>query len=62
MGQRMKLRVVAEGVENDMQRDVLSKLRCDGFQGYLFSPPLVEDDFLIWMRNQADVGREHSVA
>ncbi|MFG1427221.1 EAL domain-containing protein [Roseixanthobacter glucoisosaccharinicivorans] len=34
------LKVIAEGVETRQQMDLLSKLRCDEIQGYLFSPPL----------------------
>ncbi|MFG1399531.1 EAL domain-containing protein [Roseixanthobacter pseudopolyaromaticivorans] len=34
------LKVIAEGVETRQQMDLLSKLRCDEIQGYLFSRPL----------------------
>ena len=36
----MGLRVVAEGVETEEQRQVLAALGCEHFQGYLFSRPL----------------------
>ena len=36
----LKMRVVAEGVENEEQRTVLRLLKCDEMQGYLFSPAI----------------------
>jgi diguanylate cyclase (GGDEF)-like protein/PAS domain S-box-containing protein len=42
----LKLKVVAEGVENEAQRYFLSTVhRCDMLQGYLFSRPLPVADF-----------------
>ena len=40
LGHGLGLRVTAEGVETGEQFDVLHKLGCDTFQGYLFSPAL----------------------
>ena len=43
-------RVVAEGIESEHQRDVLTNLGCDYGQGYLFSRPLgpeLLEDFLV---------------
>ncbi len=37
--------VVAEGVENDYQRDFLARHHCDQFQGYLFGRPEPVADF-----------------
>lgn len=45
----MDLDVVAEGVESVSQRDVLVALGCQNFQGYLFSRPLPEQDFIEWI-------------
>ena len=41
----MGMRVVAEGVENAAQRDLLRSLGCDSFQGYLGSKPLAAAAF-----------------
>ena len=39
----LRMDVVAEGVENAAQHDILTNLGCEYFQGYLFSRPLSED-------------------
>jgi len=36
----LNLLVIAEGVETLEQANLLKLLRCDQFQGYLFSPPV----------------------
>ena len=40
MAQALQLRVVAEGVETEEQRTILTQLGCDDIQGYIFSRPL----------------------
>jgi len=45
LGHAMGLGVIAEGVETDRQRDVLSIMGCNSFQGYLFSTPQPLDEF-----------------
>ena len=40
MAKALRLRVVAEGVETEQQREFLSARGCDEVQGYLFSPPV----------------------
>ncbi len=45
MARKLKLEVVAEGVETGEQLAVLRDLGCDRYQGYLFSPPVAADEF-----------------
>lgn len=51
----LHLKVIAEGVENQQQFDVLSELSCDEVQGYLIGKPLSVNAFedLYTRRNQA---------
>ena len=39
------LRILAEGVESQAQKELLGILGCDDMQGFLFSPPLPADEF-----------------
>ena len=45
MGKNLGQRVIAEGVTNEKQRDVLLNLHCEAGQGTLFSPPLPANEF-----------------
>jgi EAL domain-containing protein (putative c-di-GMP-specific phosphodiesterase class I) len=44
MGRAMGKRIVAEGIETEMQCRKLLELGCDGGQGYLFARPLTPWD------------------
>lgn len=46
LSKSFNLTTVAEGVENEEQRDILHKLECDMTQGYLYSRPLSLEDLL----------------
>lgn len=48
------LKVVAEGVETERQRDVLLGLRCDELQGYLFARPMPAQMLTVWAMNGED--------
>ncbi|HEY0924600.1 putative bifunctional diguanylate cyclase/phosphodiesterase [Rheinheimera pacifica] len=50
----LSLTVVAEGVEQAEQLEMLRKLRCEVIQGYYYSKPLSADDF-------ADFLRQHKI-
>jgi len=45
LGHNLELKLVAEGVEESTQKDFLASEGCDDFQGFLFSKPLVAQDF-----------------
>jgi diguanylate cyclase len=40
MAKGLNYKVIAEGVEDDSQKIFLQSIKCDEYQGYLFSPPL----------------------
>lgn len=45
MAQKLGLKVIAQGVENSAQRDLLARAGCDYAQGYLFSKPVPAEEF-----------------
>jgi diguanylate cyclase (GGDEF)-like protein/PAS domain S-box-containing protein len=51
MAHSLKLRVIAEGVETEEQFAFLRELGCDEVQGYLFSKPLPEEEYIRFMTN-----------
>ncbi|MEE9354714.1 MAG: EAL domain-containing protein [Methylococcaceae bacterium] len=59
MGQGLNLEVVAEGVENEIQRSYLSSLGCDSFQGYFFSKPLPAKEITTLLRRVEPVSQIH---
>jgi diguanylate cyclase (GGDEF)-like protein len=48
MAHTLGLRVVAEGVETERQRDALVSLGCDELQGYLFAKPMTASALAMW--------------
>ena len=44
LGQALKLKVIAEGVETEDQASFLSQNACDSFQGYLYSKPVTIEE------------------
>ncbi|WP_018393502.1 EAL domain-containing protein [Bacillus sp. 37MA] len=46
----LKLKVIAEGVEEEYQKEFLLKNECDHMQGYLFSKPLCKTDLEQYLR------------
>jgi diguanylate cyclase (GGDEF)-like protein/PAS domain S-box-containing protein len=53
IGESLRLRVVAEGVETLAQRRFLEALGCDILQGYLFGGAMTPPAFLDWMLERA---------
>ena len=54
MAEALGIPVTAEGVETEAHAQRAAELGCDILQGYLFSRPLTEVDFLSWARRAAD--------
>jgi diguanylate cyclase (GGDEF)-like protein/PAS domain S-box-containing protein len=57
MAKRLKLRVIAEGVETRAQLEFLRTCHCDSFQGFLFSKPVtaLEATAMLKAQAQADI-------
>ncbi len=53
IGHNMGLRVIAEGVAQQAQRQRLLALGCARFQGFLYGQPIAEDDFPGWLEQRA---------
>jgi EAL domain-containing protein (putative c-di-GMP-specific phosphodiesterase class I) len=54
LGHSLRLKVVAEGVETEEQANLLRLLKCDEFQGYLFSPAIpAEQVELLLLENKS---------
>ena len=53
MGRSLGLRVIAEGVETEAQRDFLAEHGCDELQGLLISAPLPQAEFEAWVRRRS---------
>ena len=53
MAHTLGLKVVAEGVEQEGQRDFLAQVGCDVFQGYLFSRPVPPAQFEVLLEQEA---------
>ncbi len=49
MAKGLKMEVIAEGVETDEQLALLREMGCDRVQGYRYSRPLPEKEFVGWM-------------
>ncbi len=47
LGHRIDMTVVAEGVENAAELELLTKLNCDVVQGYHISDALPHDSFCV---------------
>ena len=56
MAHSLRLKVIAEGVETEEQLRFLRDLGCDEMQGYYFSKPLAEDEFLRLLQNSVASG------
>lgn len=50
LGKNLKKETIFEGVETEEQRDFLKKIKCDQVQGYFYSKPLREDDFMEFLK------------
>lgn len=56
LGHRLKLQVLAEGIETKKQEEWLTRHGCDMGQGFYFSRPLPINDLITYLKNEK--GRE----
>jgi EAL domain-containing protein (putative c-di-GMP-specific phosphodiesterase class I) len=49
LGHSLGMRVIAEGVENAAQRDLLASMDCDAFQGYYFGRPVPPENIPLFL-------------
>ena len=54
LGQALGLRIVAEGVETDVQQNFLTRLGCNSLQGYLLGHPLPAEGFMADIQRAED--------
>ena len=55
LGHNLGLKLVAEGVETEQQREFLCRLGCDVLQGYLYSKPLPFDEIIAYLQARQSV-------
>ena len=59
LGRALGLKLVAEGVENEAQRQKLLNYGCDYIQGYFFHRPLTEKVFIDTVESEKEVPTPH---
>jgi diguanylate cyclase (GGDEF)-like protein len=50
LGDALSLQLVGEGVENQMQADILAASGCKNVQGYFYSPPIEAKEMETWLK------------
>lgn len=53
MAKGLGLKVIAEGIEDDAQARLLLEFECDYAQGYFYSRPLSEEDYLEYLQERS---------
>jgi len=62
MGRQLKLRTVAEGIEEPGELEALRQIGCEAGQGYLFQRPIPGDEFTGFLRSWPDRMHEFGFA
>jgi EAL domain-containing protein (putative c-di-GMP-specific phosphodiesterase class I) len=50
MAHKLGLKTIAEGVETEQQKAILTEVECDYLQGYLFAKPMPIEEFLSFVK------------
>ena len=53
MGQSVKLKTLAEGVETDEQLEILRSYGCDYIQGFFYGKPMTANDMTSYLEKQS---------
>lgn len=61
IGHVLNKKIVAEGIETLLQRNILRELGCDLGQGYLFSRPISNEAFIEFASKYVEVGQETEI-
>ncbi len=54
LARNLNLRVIAEGIETDVQLEKLKSLNCEGGQGYLFAAPMNFTELQAFLRSESN--------
>lgn len=54
LAKNLRLKVLAEGVENIAQQEALIESGCDAAQGFLYGRPMQFEEFRTWLRTQME--------
>jgi len=57
MAHKLGIKVIAEGIETEKQKQILLAAGCDFGQGYLFSKPLPVSEFYSYMKTSLEIDR-----
>ena len=52
LGRKLGIKVIAEGVEDDSQLELLRQWKCDQIQGFIYSRPMTQNAVTRWMEIQ----------
>ncbi len=62
MGHNLGLRVVAEGIEDEITLDFLRNAGCDLAQGYFIARPMPFNDFVEWLNKRNSANTRHAAS
>lgn len=54
MGHKLGLKLIAEGVDDEQQAQLLREMTCDEIQGFLYCKPLASRGFRDWMHGRSN--------
>ena len=52
LSHNLKMKVIAEGIEEKEQHDILQNMECDQIQGFCFAKPMPIDDLVAFIKNK----------